>query len=120
VFYLVRDIAHPGGSGWRGRGRCIQLQERPVCVGVAELLLALLLQVLLQRAGRFGVVPLQAVDDVPDELGPFLGVFAVHLGRSVVVVVVPGGGCLCRIRGVSNNNGGEVVVVNFGLEISKL
>lgn len=55
-----------------------QLQQRPVRVAVAVLLLALLSQVRLQRPDGLGVVPLEAIDDADDVLGPLGGVFAVH------------------------------------------
>src|SRR5688572_28018519 len=55
-----------------------QLQQRPVRVAVAVLLLALLRQVRLQRPDGLGVVPLEAIDDADDVVGPLRGVFAVH------------------------------------------
>src|SRR5690242_15018013 len=60
-----------------------QLEQRPVGIAVAELLLTLLLQVGLEDLGSLRVVPLETADYVADLLGPFLGVFAVHGGRFV-------------------------------------
>lgn len=67
-------------------GRDLQLQQRPVGVAVAELLLTLLLQVGLEHVGGLRVVALEPVDDVADLLWPLLGVFAVHGGRELCVV----------------------------------
>ena len=55
-----------------------QFQKRPVSVAVAELLLALLAKVSFQGTDSLRVVPLEAVDNGGDVIGPLGGVFAVH------------------------------------------
>ena len=60
-----------------GKGHS-QLQQRPVRIGVAVLLVALLLQIRLERAHSLGIVPLKAIDDAGDVVGPLRRIFAVH------------------------------------------
>lgn len=62
-----------------------QLEQGPVGICVAEFLFTLLLQVVLECAGCFWVVALEAVDDVLDELRSLLGVLAVHVGLFMVL-----------------------------------
>lgn len=68
-----------------------QLQQGPVRITVGVLVLALLLQVVLEEGDSLGVVSLQTRDDGRDLRGSLLGVFAVHIGQSEGVVVKIGG-----------------------------
>lgn len=67
----ARTLQHQGHS---------QLQQRPIRIAVGKLLVALLLEVALERTNGLGVVALEAIDDGSDVVGPFRGIFAVHLG----------------------------------------
>jgi hypothetical protein len=62
------------------RRKYSQFQQGAVGIAVSKLLLALLAQVALEMADSLGVVPLEAVDDACDVLGPLGRVFAVHGG----------------------------------------
>lgn len=55
-----------------------QLQQCSIGIGVAKLLLALLLKICFKSTDSLGVVPLKAIDDVGDVVGPLGRVLAVH------------------------------------------
>lgn len=112
---IITTVSKQKHAVFFSQGNHIQLQQRPVGVGVAVLLLALLLQVALEGTDGFGVVALEAVDDVGDVVGPLGRVFAVHLagGRR--------GRLLCSARGdgrfamVGQKDFDGVVVVGGGV-----
>lgn len=105
----------------------LQLQQCPVGIAVAEPLLALCCEVLLECANGFGVVPLEAIDDVGDEVGPLGRVLAVGKTRHLEYVGVPfcdmevsGGGMVVEPRRRSLSSSSSEGQASAFLESSRM
>lgn len=109
------DEAKQDASKERG-GLAVQLQQCPVGIAVAELLLALEGQVALEGADGLGVVPLEAVDDVGDVVGPLGRVLGVGQAHFVVRSRIGNFGRLVerRAREAAKGQGKEAGVCDGG------